>query len=167
MATQQEEECKDTSIRKSFNAMEFPKVEDKLDVIVQYDANSQSLSINFTNTITKNTFKQNFDKDYINKITNNMITPQLLAQMIVDTLSSKEKTSQNSRIFLYPNIKQGSAFMIILVLCTYEHIFTQQNTTQPQSNLMKLHHQSKSQMLLISHLVINQNQTVTPQKIIN
>ena len=109
MAAQRSEECKDTNIRKLFNAIEFPKVEDKFDILLQYDSNAKSLSINFTNQITKNTFKQDFDKDYINKITNNLITPQLLTQMIMDILSSKEKTLQNSRIYLYPNIKQGKS----------------------------------------------------------
>ena len=110
MAEDQKEETKvatDNNITRCFEVIEFAKVEDKYKVLVQFDSNSESLSLSLTNQTTKTVFKQSFDKQTITQITTKTLKPLLLTQMIIDILQSKEKTAENLRIFILPNPKQG------------------------------------------------------------
>ena len=99
---------KTENIGKKFDRIEFLKVEDKYDVKIDYDSNSELLTLQLTNATSKNVFKHDFDKESVHKITDECkLAPDLVVKMIIDTLSSKDLTSKNARIFLLPNIKQG------------------------------------------------------------
>ena len=103
------------NIRKVYHGVEFAKVEDQYDVIVQYDANAQSIALHFTNQTTKNIFKHDFDLESINKITHKVhMKPEPLANMIMDNLKSQELTAKNLRIYILADIKQG-----IFIFCVY------------------------------------------------
>ena len=118
MAEDQKEENKeatDDNIRKIFEGIGFAKVEDKYNVTIQYDSSSELLTLSFTNQVTKGVYKQSFDKQNIKQITSKYnLEPLLLTKMIIDTLGSKDKTAQNLRVFIFPNLKQG-----IICTCTY------------------------------------------------
>ena len=110
MSEDQKAETKDATdnnIRKCYDGIEFAKVEDKYKVLVQFDSNSESLSLSLTNQTTKTLFKQSFDKPTITQITTKTLKPLLLTKMIIDILQSKQKTAENLRIFILPNPKQG------------------------------------------------------------
>ena len=93
---------------KSFQGIQFAQVEDAFDVSVQYDGSSESLSICLRNQTTQTLFKTEFDSERIAEITQKyQLEPPLLARMIVDTLSSKQRTASNMRICIMPNMKRG------------------------------------------------------------
>ena len=110
-----EKKANTENIRKVYHGVEFAKVEDKYDIAIQYDANAQSMALNFTNQTTKNIFKHEFDLESINKITHkHHATPQRVANMIMDNLKSQELTAKNLRIYILADIKQG-----IFIFCVY------------------------------------------------
>ena len=107
MAEDEKSEQRD-NIRKIYDGIQFAKVEDKYDVSIQYDANSDILSLSFTNQNTKSVYKQDFDRASIAKITEKYhLESKLLSNMIIDSLDSKQRTAENLRIYILPNIKQG------------------------------------------------------------
>eukprot|EP01083_Nonionella_stella_P300592 1027098_1 len=104
MALQQE------NARKCFENIHFSKVEDKFSVLVQYDANTESLTMTFTNQTTKNVFRQRFGKEDIQQITTRYhLEPSLLVKMITDTFASSEQVLKHARIFITANNEQAIA----------------------------------------------------------
>eukprot|EP01084_Bolivina_argentea_P022334 41496_1 len=111
MADDEKQEIKndDNNVRKCYKDIQFSKVEDKFDVIVQYDSNSESLSLHFINQTTKSVFKHQFTNEDIKTITSKYnLKTQLLLKMIMDSLASNERTAQNLRIFILPTLKQAT-----------------------------------------------------------
>ena len=101
------------NIRKCFKGLQFPKIQDKYDVILQYDKNAQLLSLNFTNQTTKNVFKQDFDKDAIAKMTINApMKPERLVKLLMETLASTALINKNMRMYISANTKQGTIYTI-------------------------------------------------------
>jgi len=97
-------------VGKIFNNVKFAEVDDRFNVIVEYDRNSELLQLKFTNLTTKDVFKQDFDQDAIQKITDGCkLQPDLVVKMMIDTLKSKELTAENIRIFMFPNLKYATA----------------------------------------------------------
>merc|ERR1719361_1902766 len=93
-------------VGKIFNNVKFAEVEDRFNVIVEYDRNSELLQLKFTNLTTKDVFKQDFDSEAIQKITDGCkLQPDLVVKMMIDTLKSKELTAENIRVFMFPNLK--------------------------------------------------------------
>ena len=106
-------------VGKIFNNVKFAEVDDRFNVIVEYDRNSELLQLKFTNLTTKDVFKQDFDQDAIQKITDGCkLQPDLVVKMMIDTLKSKELTAENIRIFMFPNLKYGT-FSTLRTLCTH------------------------------------------------
>ena len=118
------------NVGRTFEGIKFEKVGDIFTAHVQYNAESESLTLKLVNEKSKNVFKQMFDKDAIHKITDKFqLESKLVVKMIIDTLSSKDLTSKNVRLYYLPNIEQGIhcvSYKIALVL-NHAHIT---NTTQ-------------------------------------
>ena len=111
MAEDQKAELKENSnanIRKYFESLQLPKIEDKYDILIQYDNNAKLLSLNLTNQMTKSVFKHDFDKEAIAKVTSkSQMKPERLVKLLIDTLSSTDSINKYVRVFILPNIKQG------------------------------------------------------------
>eukprot|EP01083_Nonionella_stella_P142459 440880_1 len=96
--------------RKCFENVTFSKAEDKFTVLVQYDANTESLTMTLTNQTTKHVFRQRFSKEDIQQITTRYhLEPSLLVKMITDTFASNEQVLKNARIFITANNEQAIA----------------------------------------------------------
>ena len=120
-----EEKKQGDNVGKIFEGVKFEKVEDSYTVNVQYNSETEILLMKLVNEKSKNVFKQEFDKERIGKITEKcQLKPGLVVKMIVDTLSSKDLTSKNLRIYYLPNNKQG-IYLIFISISTFIAIYIQ------------------------------------------
>ena len=93
---------------KTFQNVQFAKMEDKYDVKLEFNANSGSLSFQFMNKTNTKTYHQLFNTESINKITSSAkLSTDNLTKIIIDQLSSAEFIQKCLRIFIFADIKQG------------------------------------------------------------
>ena len=110
------EEKKDVdNIGKIFEGIKFAQVEDTFTVNVQFNSETELLSLKFINEKSKNVYKKDFDKEkIIGKC--QFLEPNVVIRMIIDSLSSRDLTSKNMRIYFLPNIKQGICVISLLLI---------------------------------------------------
>ena len=102
------EQKNDENVNTVFENIRFEKVEDDYTVKLDYEAHSESLSLQFVNETTKSIFEGIFDKDKLRQITDQAnVPPALVVKMIIDTLQSKQSSSSNTRLFIVANKHQG------------------------------------------------------------
>ena len=90
------------NVGRSFEGIKFKKVEDTFAINVQYNGQLELLTLELVNERSKNVFKQFFDKKSIHKITDQCkLAPELVVQVIIDTLSSKELIYKHIRLYIY------------------------------------------------------------------
>ena len=106
------EQKKDENVNRVFENIRFEKVEDGYIVKVDYDAHSESLSLQFVNDTTKYIFEGKFDKGKLRQITDQVnVPPALVVKMIIDTLQSKQSCSKNIRLFIVANKHEGMCYI--------------------------------------------------------
>ena len=107
-----EEKKEVDSVAKTFTGIMFEKVEDAFTVNVRFNRDTELLSLKFINEKSKCVFKRDFDKKMLNKITEKcqFLKHNLVVKMIIDSLSSKELTSKNIRLYHLPDIKKGTCY---------------------------------------------------------
>ena len=98
----------DENVNRVFEDVRFEKVEDGYTVKVDYDAHSESLSLQFVNETTKSIFKERFDKDKLNEINMNAnVAPAAIVKMMTDALDSGDAIIEKLRLYLVKNSKEG------------------------------------------------------------
>ena len=113
-------EQKAQSISKSFENVQFPKLQDKYDINIEYDANSECLSLKFMNKTNIKTFEKIFNKKEVKAITTECrLSSYHLCEVAIDQLSSQDFINKFCRIFLFSDPKQGA---IYILLCIYSYI---------------------------------------------
>eukprot|EP01084_Bolivina_argentea_P051123 94018_1 len=99
-------EQKVESVVKSFQNVQFSKIQDKYDVKLEFNA---SLALEFMNKTNTKTYSQTFNKQNIDTITAQCkLSPENLSHVIIDQLSSIEFTKKFCRIFIFSDIKQAN-----------------------------------------------------------
>ena len=93
---------------KSFQNVQFPKMEDKYDVKFVFNAKSGSLSLELLNKTNTKAYYQLFNKESITEITARAeLSTENLSKIIIDQLSSTEFIQKCIRVFRFADIKQG------------------------------------------------------------
>ena len=96
------------NIIKSFQNVQFAKMEDKYDVKLEFNANSDSVTLQFMNKTNTKTYYQSFSKQNVDEITARcQLSSEHISQVIIDQLSSSEFITNFCRVFIFADIKQG------------------------------------------------------------
>lgn len=93
---------------KSFKSVTFPKMEDKYDVKVMFNADSETLTLQFMNKNDTKTYRRTFSNDDIECLTKICtLSAANMYQLIVDQLSSGEFINKFCRLLLMSNRTQA------------------------------------------------------------
>eukprot|EP00485_Elphidium_margaritaceum_P020875 CAMPEP_0202713396 /NCGR_PEP_ID=MMETSP1385-20130828/53282_1 /ASSEMBLY_ACC=CAM_ASM_000861 /TAXON_ID=933848 /ORGANISM="Elphidium margaritaceum" /LENGTH=318 /DNA_ID=CAMNT_0049373727 /DNA_START=35 /DNA_END=991 /DNA_ORIENTATION=+ len=99
------------NIQKNFENVAFPSVQDRYAVIVEFDADADTLSLKFMNKTNTKTFRQSFDKAAVDKITaacTCRLSAQNLCEVIVDQLSSTAFINKCCRVFVFDDMEKAT-----------------------------------------------------------
>lgn len=96
------------SVVKTFPNIQFPKMEAKYDLKLQFDAHSETLGLQFRNKDNTKTYRSSFSKEDIDRITTRcQLSSGNLCQVIMDQLSATEFINKFCRLFIFNSLKQG------------------------------------------------------------